>query len=407
MICKDLMNIPQIRNGMKLVAGEKGLWRSIRWIYYADCMQCLKDEVDLLDLIHGRELVIVTDETLTDDDEKIIQMIRVMMQKDIAGFVINEGQISQAVIDYCNEVSLPLYELSVKLYLVDVSQTICRILFEEEDSINLRSRLFSSILYEEDIDTADLLLQARHLDLDLSGRNKIVIIRLCSREEDSEAAFIQAAKPGESAQTIRSSIETAFRVHGLQIRMSLQQGRDMIFLLPAQMTDCSLLKDTLSNIIHMLQKHYGWMARAGVGSGYDYLTDLRESFHEAESALKIAEFAPNADRIYFYEDLGIYALIPQIKNEKVLDNFIERHIGRLIDADRLQEGDLCGTLEAYFENDCNANAAANALFIHRNTMRYRMEKIYKILEIDNMDFSVSFNLKLAFAIKKYRDSKDR
>lgn len=47
MNCEDLMNMKQIRNGMKLVAGEKGVGRNIRWIYFADCVQCLKDEVDL------------------------------------------------------------------------------------------------------------------------------------------------------------------------------------------------------------------------------------------------------------------------------------------------------------------------------------------------------------------------
>ena len=71
----------------------------------------------------------------------------------------------------------------------------------------------------------------------------------------------------------------------------------------------------------------------------------------------------------------------------------------------MQEGELCETLEAYIEHGCNANATAEALFIHRNTMRYRMDKIKRILEDDLNDISVFLELKLAFAIKRYRDNR--
>ena len=53
MNCEDLMNMQQIRSGMKLVAGEKGLNRTIRWIYFADCVQCLSEDFNLADFIHG------------------------------------------------------------------------------------------------------------------------------------------------------------------------------------------------------------------------------------------------------------------------------------------------------------------------------------------------------------------
>ena len=149
MNCEDLMNMKQIRQGMKLVAGERGINRNIRWIYFADCVQCLNNEVDLSELIHGEELVIVTNESLTGNDDTIIDMIKVMFDKNIAGFVINEGQISDKVIDYCNEIELPLYELSIDLHLIDLSQIVCKALVEEESNTNSRERILSSVLYSD------------------------------------------------------------------------------------------------------------------------------------------------------------------------------------------------------------------------------------------------------------------
>ena len=78
--------------------------------------------------------------------------------------------------------------------------------------------------------------------------------------------------------------------------------------------------------------------------------------------------------------------------------------GELIQSDVLQEGDLCKTLEAYLDHNCNAAAAAEHLFIHRNTMRYRMDKIKKILCCELDDLDVYLELKMAFEIKNYRES---
>ena len=114
----------------------------------------------------------------------------------------------------------------------------------------------------------------------------------------------------------------------------------------------------------------------------------------------------NGEKIYFYESLGIYSLITQINNGKFLDSYVESKIGKLIKMDKMQEGDLCDTLETYLEHNCNANATSEALFIHRNTMRYRMDKIKKILDDDINNMSVLLELKLAFAIKHYRDRRD-
>lgn len=53
MNCEDLMNIPKIYSGMKLIAGGSGMYRNIRWIYFADCTQCLSDDFKVSQLIHG------------------------------------------------------------------------------------------------------------------------------------------------------------------------------------------------------------------------------------------------------------------------------------------------------------------------------------------------------------------
>ena len=44
MNCKDMMQIPELTEVLKLKAGKNGLEQSVRWIYFADCLQCVKSE---------------------------------------------------------------------------------------------------------------------------------------------------------------------------------------------------------------------------------------------------------------------------------------------------------------------------------------------------------------------------
>ena len=132
--------------------------------------------------------------------------------------------------------------------------------------------------------------------------------------------------------------------------------------------------------------------------GHDFMNLLKNT-------LAISKISADEKKVYFYEKLGIYSLIAQISNGKFLDDYVESRIGELIKADQMQEGGLCETLETYLAHNCNANAAAEYLFIHRNTMRYRMDKIKRILDDDINDMEVFLELKLAFAIKRYRENR--
>lgn len=65
-------------------------------IFCPDCTQCLSDDFKVSQLIHGGELVIVTNAALTDNDDKMLSMIVEMNQKNIAGLVIMSDSITYA-----------------------------------------------------------------------------------------------------------------------------------------------------------------------------------------------------------------------------------------------------------------------------------------------------------------------
>lgn len=120
------MQIPELTEVLKLKAGENGLQKSVRWIYFADCLQCVKSEYKIENYIHGDEFVVLTNPSVTDDSKKLMALIHQMYEYRITALGINEGQISEELIEYCEEKNLPLFELPEKYPLIDLSQIICR-----------------------------------------------------------------------------------------------------------------------------------------------------------------------------------------------------------------------------------------------------------------------------------------
>ena len=404
MNCEDLMKMKEIHSGMRLVAGEGGVQRNIRWIYFADCVQCLEGSVSISELIHGEELVIITNVSLTKDDDVLLSMMDEMYEKNVAAFVINEGQISDKIIAHCNELQLPLYELSVNLHLIDFSQIVCKVLVEEEGRSNSRERILTSILYSEQLNVEDLMEQANYLGIDLTGKYRSAVFVWKDMEhkenplnEESDGFAIERRKQ------IKKWILNEFQAYGLRHIMIHSRVDAFVIMFPAEYFSHDLLVTILKNIIQKIEHYYELVVSVGVGTPYEYISEFKLSYQEAKNALKISKMLSEDTKIYFYDDLDLYSFIAQVTNGKFLDDYVTHKIGKLLEADNVQEGNLAETLEAYLDHNCNANATAEDLFIHRNTMRYRLDKIKHILNSDLSDLSECLELKLAFSILRYRN----
>jgi purine catabolism regulator len=117
----------------------------------------------------------------------------------------------------------------------------------------------------------------------------------------------------------------------------------------------------------------------GIGAPASDLSEWRRSFRQAGQALEMARRLGTEEPLYF-PDLSVYRLLTQIEFNPELEIFRKEILGPLLEYEGGPE--LVHTLEAYFEHNGNLSQTAESLFIHRNTLIYRMERISEILEID-------------------------
>jgi sugar diacid utilization regulator len=144
-----------------------------------------------------------------------------------------------------------------------------------------------------------------------------------------------------------------------------------------------------------LVREIGRNVWVGIGGQCKQLADFSRSYGEAGLAVRMRSADGKGRRLIFYEQLGTYRLLAEIDDLTAIDRFVDDWIGSLIAYDRDHSADLVSTLRTYLECKGNYDATAAALYVHRNTLRYRLRRIGDISGHDLKDANTSFNLQLA------------
>jgi purine catabolism regulator len=133
----------------------------------------------------------------------------------------------------------------------------------------------------------------------------------------------------------------------------------------------------------------------GVGSYHPGIAGLRIAYHEAEQAGQIGREFFGPDQVTTFSDLGLYRLLYAFRQSSELAAFCEETLAPLTDYDAKNGTALVETLEAFFRCDASLRTAADALYLHRNSLAYRLRRISEItgLNLDNLEDR--FRLQLA------------
>jgi purine catabolism regulator len=138
----------------------------------------------------------------------------------------------------------------------------------------------------------------------------------------------------------------------------------------------------------------------GAGRMIQTSLDLPDSYREARQALIIGSMVHgDSEFITGYGDLGVRRLLYLMIDHPELDRFYEENLAPLEAYDAEWESELVPTLSVYLKQGANLNSAARELFIHRHTLRYRLEQIAEILKVDIDSQEVLLNLQIAFLVK--------
>lgn len=138
--------------------------------------------------------------------------------------------------------------------------------------------------------------------------------------------------------------------------------------------------------------------KIGIGSIVDTVREIAISYKEAKIAIEVSKVFDTEKDIINYEHLGIGRLIYQLPTtlcKKFLDEVFKKD-----SLDQLDD-DTINTIQKFFENSLNISETARKLFVHRNTLVYRLDKLQKNTGLDLREFDDAIIFKVAMMVKKY------
>jgi carbohydrate diacid regulator len=141
----------------------------------------------------------------------------------------------------------------------------------------------------------------------------------------------------------------------------------------------------------------------GIGTVATHLRELADAYKEAQTAIDVGKVFDTEKSIINYENLGIGRLIYQLPT--TLCEIFLSEVFKKSSIDALDQETLF-TINKFFENNLNVSETSRKLFVHRNTLVYRLEKIKKLTGLDLRQFDHAIVFKVALMVRKYLSSRE-
>lgn len=382
---KDLYEESRQRFQLRLIAGESGLNNLMKWIYVAE-------DYTTADFLHGGELIITTGVISGGSASWLLRFLRHMTAQHTCGLIINEGKylhksdITQEVLDFCNEHHFPLFLMPWWVHIYDITR-------------DYYDRIFLDTRRNEDINRAFLSLMEPHSD------SSAALSTLSDFHFPENAPYYAAVFESIGRRDLILS-DNSQLMNQIDIRLSalpfpcyLVTKSDAFFFICQQeaRAEAEAVVQLIQEQVHICYPALSFSA--GIGGRVDSLRLLRRSYAQAQAALQMG--VQRQEPVFHYEDMGFFKLLLEIEDKTVLRAYTEHQLGPIHAYDRKHNSNYTQTLYLYLLHNGSVQAIAEQSFCHRNTINHRLHIIRDTLGYRLEDTKVRFELMAAFQVEEF------
>lgn len=370
---------------LSLCAGQNSIRNVVTWVYM------LEDEY-IIPYFHGSELAVTTCIKLPLNPSWLMTLVQKLVECHASGLIINVGkfisEVPQDVIDYCNACDFPLLTMPWEIRITEMIQSFCtRIISERQETIVHDKAMRDAISKRENEEEYREVLSKYY---DLEGKFSVVLIYCILPEEEigqidnMEHLFINQIR----------RLKTRYGLKKVKIGLISHEHYELMI---CNNTDTFLMPEIRNIILQVYEK--AAKAKAifiGVGNEVQGLSDIDKSFHRARTAMRMAVYR-NEPFIRF-EEMGFYKILFSVKDDDVLYSYANEILGPLDQYEKEHHGYL-EMLKIYIQNDRSLEKTAAALYLHRNTVNYRLQKMKTLLNSPLKTVEDLFPFQVALAIR--------
>lgn len=397
---RDIFKLNSLKK-INLVAGETGLDRYIEWIYVAECFE---NPLEGIKWLQGGEIIFITGVGIKDNVELLLDLIKGISEKNGSGLIVNIGPyikgISEEAIKLADKLEVPLFTLPWEVKLVEVSRELSNAIVLSRIEENSLTHFLSNILFGDGEIEGDAIQKAAYFGYNLEGECCICVIDIDGFERYLKSKGLEdEISISKIKITFRKIVQDILEKHALKVPI-IDKDDAVILFIRSEENFMSRLDRALKEIQEATKKRMdGLSVSVGIGNSYKDLKMMKQSLNEAELSIDSAKCQGLDDTITRYKDIGIYGLLFSIKSRTVLENYFMEVLGPINSSDN-KDNNLIEILEMYLNENCNITATAEKLFLHRNTLKYKIKKIEELLYCDLHNFDDCMKVKIALYINK-------
>lgn len=395
--CYDLLSLKNFKN-IKLIAGKNGLYRQVTWPYI-----CTTSTIS--QWVHGGELVFITGAGFDPTDDNLISLMDECIQKSLAGIVLVSGyehfiHVSDRLKQYSEENNIPIFVMDWNTRIIDVTQEISELIIKRRDQF-YQSQLFLDRLLFSDGDDTSLYELYDLYNISNKPFRFISVFNIVSLSESYNSIhYIKNDLINYLYQQCDNKVRSL---------IALESSNTIICLASVdKIQTIDSFKEAINNVFIKISKRYQDSILMYLGVGRVYMdgtkSKIKQSFKEAQRSISLMKKGLCEGNILFYDDAGIYKILYEIKNDSELKAYYDSNIGKIIESDIKNAGNLVDTLRSYLNNNGSLVNTAQDLFIHRNTLIYRLNTIKEVLQKDLNNSSIRFQLYMSILAYDFQRS---
>lgn len=372
---------------LKLVAGESGLNRKLSGVNVIE-------SPDLIPFCRPNELIVTTGIQMKDDIKQLEELTRHLYTKKVAGFIINVGpyipEIPASIIQFSNDHSFPLLLMEWDYRVADLLKCTFEFIKMSQHSLHHQQndqQLLSQLLFHyNNINAPSLEEQLQQRGFPKGAELGIIT---CTTTNSNH-----------SISKFSSIIHYEFH-HRYNHYLSLKHHNQLLFLINRAEVEKDQIpfSKTVEKIYEKIRERDGDVHLIiGMGNFYTSLKHLTKSYNESLTVIHLVQQHQNPF-IYKYKEIGAYKIIMGVQDQSIIQQFHHDMLDPLYLYDQLHNTDFVYFLRTYLEENGSIIKISKRLFLHRNTVNYKIHKIEGILDVDLNHPFTRTNLNMAFMIE--------
>lgn len=351
--------------------------------------KCIREAAGFLDKVAGvldadGIIVACTDEKMEGSEDSSARAV--LLSEEDVSITYGRTYMKLPVTEHTNYICfIEGTDSTSRNYLELLSHWITAAL-KERNSDAEREAFLKNVLLENEL-PGDIPLKAREFKIPYSVPRLAYLIRLEQAEEIDCLEIMQNLFPDRRANYV------------------LAMDEETIVLLTEYPKDDS---DQINNVANLILDNLNSESMAkvhiGIGMPADTLKDTAKSYREASLALTVGSIFESDTYVMRYDQLGLGRLIYQLPPtlcHMFLDEVFPKGAYEALDSETLL------TIQKFFENNLNGSETSRQLFVHRNTLVYRLDKVQKITALDLRSFDDAVLFKLASMVRKYLEKQEK